>query len=129
MTIDKLCCLYKSPDPRGDFLCQPLKKYHHFFTTKSDQSRKGCHRTTYRIIHLLTGLAIYPIGGILAGVGILVKLTDLHHVRLHNEGVKTNIKNDAEMLKTNLKHNNAAFLPSTPYFILGEEYINQQNVN
>src|SRR5581483_2052878 len=91
--IQTLKHLYHSEDLWfGDFefLLRPLKVYHPFFTERIEQS-VGLAKVAWLVGHIATGIFAYPIFGALAGLGMLIKATDISDLRESNERVKRKI--------------------------------------
>lgn len=75
--------LYKSHELNGEFFVIPLKSYHNFFAKKIDESR-GLVKGASIIGNIATGIFAYPIFGLLAGVGMLIKLAGVNHLKNRN---------------------------------------------
>lgn len=82
--------LYWTQDLDGEIFTQPLKHYHDYMIHLVDQSSDLQH-IIYRIIHIATGLVIYPLFGALAAFGMLIKLTQGSCVTRNNENQKKNL--------------------------------------
>lgn len=82
--INSIANLYHSEDISGDFLTQPLKRYHIFFANKIENC-KGLKKGAFYIANIATGIFAYPLFGVLAGFGLLVKLMGVPKIKKHNE--------------------------------------------
>lgn len=79
--------LYKTPDLNGDFLVQPLKSYNSFFATKMNQDNSK----SWKLANIISGIVAYPLFGLLAGLGMVIKSSDLLSIKAHNRAEKQNI--------------------------------------
>jgi len=82
--------IYQSKDLYGEFLCEPLKKYHTFFARRIENS-SGLKKVAWLVACVVTGIFAYPIFGALAGIGILIKLTGVPGLKRHNQSQKTSV--------------------------------------
>ena len=77
--------LYRTPDLTGAALTRPLQKYHWFFQGKiNNPSSDGLTRGAWLAANIFTGIIIYPTFGIVAGVGMVVKLCGIPALKAHN---------------------------------------------
>lgn len=76
--------LYHAEDLPGEFLVQPLKRYHSFFAKRIEES-SGIKKAALVIANIFSGVIAYPLLGLAAGVGMLIKLTGVREVRKYNE--------------------------------------------
>ena len=86
--IDLVKNICKSGDLHGEFLFQPLKIYHNFFAKKIENS-SGLKKCAWLVANVATGIFAYPVFGVLAGIGVLVKLTGISGLKKHNQSEKT----------------------------------------
>ena len=89
--IQSIKDLYNAQDLNGEFLTEPLKKYHHFFVKKIEKS-EGCKKVAWIIANVVSGIFAYSILGVLAGVGLLVKLFGIPGMKKHNKSEKATIE-------------------------------------
>ena len=75
--------LYQTPDLTGAALTRPLQKYHQFFKINNPFS-DGLTRGAWLAANIFTGIVIYPAFGIVAGVGMVVKLCGIPALKAHN---------------------------------------------
>ncbi|MCE5317636.1 MAG: hypothetical protein LLG04_09825 [Parachlamydia sp.] len=80
--------LYKVEDLPGEIFVQPLKGYQRFFANKIDQN-SGMAKLALRIGQIVSGLILYPILGLIAGMGMLIKLTGIPGVYSENRQAKS----------------------------------------
>jgi len=88
--INHIKDIYKSEDLNGEFLVQPLKIYHSFFAKKIE-NRSGLKKVAWVVTNVATGIFDYPLLGLLASIGILVKLTGIPSLKMHNQSGKNRI--------------------------------------
>lgn len=98
--ITSIKSIYNSSDLNGDFLTQPLKIYHNFFAKKIEQSASLVSRLAWITVNVATGLFAYPLFGLLAAIGILIKLKGISNLKKHNESIKTGV----EALQSGIKY-------------------------
>jgi len=87
--INSIQNLYRVQDLPGEILVQPLKGYQRFFTNKIDQN-SGMAKVALRVSYIITGLLIFPLG-LVAGVGMLIKLTGIPEVKSENSKAKSSV--------------------------------------
>lgn len=92
--VDALRNLYQSVDLPGDCFLQPLKIYSRFFAKKIDHC-PVLEKIIWVVIHIATGIFLYPLFGFLALFGLLVKLTGIPQIKKHNRFSKTFINHMA----------------------------------
>jgi hypothetical protein len=88
--------IYKSPDLYGDFLTKPLRNYRAF--VNREDTKKGL--LLRKIVHIATAIFAYPIFGVLAAVGIVVKSFSIPSISEHNNRQKRG----ANLINTEDKH-------------------------
>lgn len=76
--------VFNSQDLPGEFLLTPLKAYHQFFAEKI-QANSGLYKAAWIIANVVSGIFAYPIFGILALLGMLIKPTGIPSLRKHNQ--------------------------------------------
>lgn len=101
--INSIKNLYNSEDLNGDIFTLPLKAYHGFFAQKIDD-HSGLKKLAWRIGNIITGILFYPLFGLLAGFGLLVKLTGISNLKKDNELRKSVIHHITTDLKKNIYH-------------------------
>lgn len=101
--INSVKNIYKSEDLPGEFLLQPLKRYHNFFAKKIENC-SNLKKGAWLVANIVTGIFAYPVFGALAGVGLLIKLTGMHGVKKHNKSEKTSIEAVRSGVKYSAKH-------------------------
>lgn len=78
--------LARAEDLPGETLIAPIKSYNSYFAKKVDESH-GLQKGAWEISHFISGLVVYPVTGLTAAIGLLVRWTARDQVRQHNEGV------------------------------------------
>ena len=86
--LDAVVNIYCAEDIQGEIFIQPLKAYHNFFAEKISYCSFNLEKVAWLIANAVTGIFAYPPLGVLAGVGILVKLTGVPGVQRHNQTEK-----------------------------------------
>lgn len=76
--------IYRSEDLHGECLLQPLKMYHSFIAKKVEGS-SGLKQVLRIIVKIVTPIFAYSCFGVLAGVGMLIKLTGIPGLKKHNQ--------------------------------------------
>lgn len=91
--------IYNSEDLTGEFLLRPLKTYHNFFARKIENSL-CLKKVAWLIANVVSGIFAYPVLGVLAGIGILVKLIGISDIKIHNQSQKNSFEN----IELGIKH-------------------------
>ena len=78
--------LYRTPDFEGEALCRPLKNYHKTLTDKINNS-KGYVKVAWVIAQIVTGIVLYPVFAIVAGIGMFFKLFYIKEAKARNEAI------------------------------------------
>jgi hypothetical protein len=89
--LDAVKKIYNAQELPGEEWVQPLKQYHGFFARKVE-ANSGLTKAAAVIANIFTGVIAYPLAGLLAGVGVLVKLTGVHGVTVHNRAKKAELE-------------------------------------
>ena len=90
--IETIRNLYTTPDlTDGEFLLKPLKAYENFFAKKIENN-VGLTNIILKIIHIATNIIVYPVLGLLAGTGMLIKLSGLPALKAYNEEQKNSFQ-------------------------------------
>ena len=97
--INSIRNLYQAQDLTGESLVAPLKNYRSFFVKKIAES-SGLTKIAWRIAHVVSGLFAYPALGLIAGLGLFVKLTGVPGVRKHNRDQKSYL----ETIRTGIQY-------------------------
>lgn len=93
--------VYNSEELNGECLIQPLKIYQNFFARKIEHA-SGLKKLAWLVAKVVGGIFAYPIFGVLAGLGILVKLIDVYNLKQHNQSEKERMNG----IRIGLKHSN-----------------------
>lgn len=83
--------LYWAQDFGVESLVQPLKIYHGYMVDKIAHSA-GCSHLAFRVMHIVSGIFIYPLLGFGASFGVLFKGIERGYVKKHNEETKNQLK-------------------------------------
>ncbi len=83
--------VFSSQDLPGECLLTPLKAYHHFFAEKI-QANSGLYKAAWIVANVVSGIFAYPIFGVLALLGMLIKPTGISSLRKHNQGQISSIE-------------------------------------
>lgn len=112
--FDTVKNIYKSKELPGEFLLKPLKSYNRYFANKLNDS-SGLANASWRASNLATCVFAYPVFGLLASLGMLIKPLGIPGIKKHNEGEMTGLN----MIYTGVKH-------SQGYSRLGDSDIEQE---
>ncbi len=93
--------LFNSQDLPGEFLVIPLKVYHQFFAEKLHAS-SGLAKVAWIVGNIATGVFAYPIFGILAVIGMIIKPRGIEALRNHNQEQMTALEAEHVGLKVAL---------------------------
>lgn len=77
--------LYQAEDLLGEFLCQPLKQYHGYLVHLIESCHTQPQKIAAKATHVATGIFAYPLFGLLSGIGLLIKSTQIPEIQKHND--------------------------------------------
>ena len=83
--------IYNSDDLPGEFLLQPLKSYCGFFATKIENS-SNLKKCAWLITGVVSAIFVSIPLGVLAGIGMLIKLTGISEIKKHNQAEKDSVE-------------------------------------
>lgn len=110
--IEAIKNIYVSEDLNGEAFLKPLKEYHGFFAKKIEDS-SGVKKMAWVVVNIATGILLYPAFGLLAGGGILIKLTGISRLKKHNDAEKLSV----EAIRVGISHS-GAFLDNSSYSVI-----------
>lgn len=102
--VDTLKKMYYSNDLPGGKLFEPLKYYHGFFVKHIEDSSNKASSSAWRVGQIASGFLAYPMLGILAGLGMVVKCFGIPSVYWHNRKCIKDEEQGIKMLVNEIKN-------------------------